>query len=103
MAIEPSHGSNERSHVLDGVGPTAEFMVLPSECKDGYCVIKGTIPQSVSVPIHSHPDDKSFLLLSGHCSDIGAAGGWFRMGNHECWRFSPCASGSQARMEKPIE
>jgi uncharacterized RmlC-like cupin family protein len=28
-------------------------------------VIKGTIPSGISVPLHSHPDDESFFLLSG--------------------------------------
>ena len=27
--------------------------------------MKGTIPPGVSVPLHSHPDDESFFLLSG--------------------------------------
>jgi quercetin dioxygenase-like cupin family protein len=64
--MEASHGSNKKSHVvLDVLGPTVEFLVLPSDCEGGYCVIKGTIPSSISVPLHSHPDDESFFLLSG--------------------------------------
>ena len=64
--MEPSHRSNKESHVvLDVLGPTVEFLVLPSETEDRYCVLKGTIPQGVSVPLHSHPDDESFFLLSG--------------------------------------
>jgi hypothetical protein len=31
--MEPSHGFNKKSHaVLDVLGPTVEFLVLPSEC-----------------------------------------------------------------------
>jgi quercetin dioxygenase-like cupin family protein len=64
--MEPSHRSNTKSHVvLDVLGSTVEFMVLPSESKDRYCVLKGTIPPGVSVPLHSHPDDESFFLFSG--------------------------------------
>jgi quercetin dioxygenase-like cupin family protein len=64
--MEPLHGFDKKSHVvLDVLGPTVEFLVLPSECAGGYCVIRGTIPQGVSVPIHSHPDDESFFLFSG--------------------------------------
>jgi quercetin dioxygenase-like cupin family protein len=60
--MEPSHRSNTKSHVvLDVLGPTVEFMVLPSESEDRYCVLKGTIPPGVSVPLHSHPDDESFF------------------------------------------
>ena len=62
----PSHRSNKKSHaVLDVLGPTVEFLVLPSESEDRYCVLKGTIPPGVSIPLHSHPDDESFFLLSG--------------------------------------
>jgi quercetin dioxygenase-like cupin family protein len=64
--MEASRGPNEKSHVvLDVLGPTVKFLVLPSEDDAGYCVLKGTIPPGVSVPIHSHPDDESFFLLSG--------------------------------------
>ncbi len=64
--MEPSPRSNTKSHVvLDVLGPTVEFMVLPSESEDRYCVLKGTIPPGVSVPLHSHPDDESFFLFSG--------------------------------------
>jgi quercetin dioxygenase-like cupin family protein len=66
VPIEPSDRSNKKSHVvLDVLGPTVEFLVLPSESEDRYCVLKGTIPAGVSVPLHSHRDDESFFLLSG--------------------------------------
>jgi len=64
--MESSHGFNKKSHaVLDVLGPTVEFLVLPFECAGDYCVIRGTIPPGVSVPLHSHPDNESFFLLSG--------------------------------------
>ena len=64
--MESSHGFNKKSHaVLDVLGPTVEFLVLPFECAGDYCVIRGTIPPGVSVPLHSHPDNGSFFLLSG--------------------------------------
>jgi quercetin dioxygenase-like cupin family protein len=65
--MEASHGSNKKSHVvLDVLGATVEFLVLPSDCEGGYCVIKGIIPPGIFVPLHSHPDDESFFLLSGN-------------------------------------
>ena len=64
--MQASHGSNKKSHVVpDVLGPTVEFLVLPSDCDGGYCVIKGAIPPGISIPLHSHPDDESFFLLSG--------------------------------------
>jgi quercetin dioxygenase-like cupin family protein len=50
--------------VLDVFGPTVEFLILPEET-EGYCVLIGTIPPGVSVPLHSHPDLESFFQLSG--------------------------------------
>ena len=49
--MEPSHRSNKEAHVvLDVLGPTVEFLVLPSETEDRYCVLKGTIPQGCLFP-----------------------------------------------------
>jgi quercetin dioxygenase-like cupin family protein len=48
--------------VLDLLGPTIEF--LTSE-EDSFCIMKGTIPPGVNVPLHSHEDAESFYLLSG--------------------------------------
>jgi quercetin dioxygenase-like cupin family protein len=71
MPIEISHGRDKQSRiVLDVLGPTVEFLVLPSETAAGYCVLKGTIPPGVSVPLHSHPDDESFFLLSGSVQSL---------------------------------
>jgi quercetin dioxygenase-like cupin family protein len=64
--MEISHGRDKQSRiVLDVLGPTIEFLVLPLESAAGYCILRGIIPPSVSVPLHSHPDDESFFLLSG--------------------------------------
>jgi quercetin dioxygenase-like cupin family protein len=49
---------------LDLMGPTVEFLALPQE-EDSYCVLVGTIPPGVVVPLHSHPDPESFFQLSG--------------------------------------
>jgi hypothetical protein len=47
------------------VGPTVEFLNSPDERDAAYCVMIGTIPPGVSVPLHSHPDVESFFTLSG--------------------------------------
>lgn len=38
--------------------------------EDAYCVIKGTIPPGVSVPLHSHADAESFYVLSGEAEAL---------------------------------
>jgi quercetin dioxygenase-like cupin family protein len=49
--------------VLDALGPKIEPLTSMEE--ESYCVIKGTIPPGVSVPLHSHSDAESFYVLSG--------------------------------------
>jgi quercetin dioxygenase-like cupin family protein len=51
--------------ILDVLGPTVEFLTSPSEQGAVYCVIRGTIPPGVSVPLHSHSDAESFFVVSG--------------------------------------
>ncbi|MGO9976156.1 MAG: cupin domain-containing protein [Solirubrobacteraceae bacterium] len=56
---ETSHG-----RIVDVVGPIVEFLT-PLGNDDDFCVLKGTIPPGVVVPLHSHPDTESFLVLVG--------------------------------------
>jgi len=51
--------------VLDVLGPTVEFLTDPLERGLQYCVIKGTIPPGVPVPLHSHRDPETFYVVSG--------------------------------------
>jgi quercetin dioxygenase-like cupin family protein len=50
---------------LDVLGPTIEFLTPPDDRDAGYCVMRGTIPPGVSVPLHSHADFESFFRISG--------------------------------------
>ena len=50
---------------LDVFGPRVEFFTSPEEADGTYCVMMGTIPPGVAVPLHSHPDLESFFLISG--------------------------------------
>jgi hypothetical protein len=54
-----SHGP-----VLDLLGPTVEFITSPDGPED-FCVLKGTIPPGVAVPLHSHDDPEAFFVVSG--------------------------------------
>ena len=59
---------------LDVFGPTVEFLTLPEEPDTDYCVMIGTIPPGVSVPLHSHPDPESFYVLSGSVRTLDQRG-----------------------------
>jgi len=50
--------------VVDVLGPLVEFLTTPSH-QESYCVMRGIIPAGVSVPLHSHQDAESFLVVSG--------------------------------------
>jgi quercetin dioxygenase-like cupin family protein len=91
--MESSHGFNKKSHaVLDVLGPTVEFLVLPSECAGDYCVIRDTIPSGVSVPLHSHPDNESFFLLSGSVQALEQRKNGFKWINMNAGDFRHVAS-----------
>ena len=48
--------------VLDLLGPTLEFLTSK---EDGFCVMKGTIPPGLCIPLHSHEDEERIYVLSG--------------------------------------
>ena len=54
--------------LLDG----GRLQPLSPSREDAYCVMKGTIPPGVSVPIHSHADAESFYVLSGEAQVLVA-------------------------------
>jgi quercetin dioxygenase-like cupin family protein len=68
---------------LDVFGPSVQFLVAPQPSDEAPCVIKGTIPPGVSVPIHSHPGIEAFFVLSGNVevlSDEGGKAHWIAAG-----------------------
>jgi quercetin dioxygenase-like cupin family protein len=51
--------------VVELFGPTVEYLTSPEDEHNDFCVLKGTIPPSASVPLHSHADTEDFFILSG--------------------------------------
>ena len=77
--------------LLDG----AKMEPLSPSIEDAYCVMKGTIPPGVSVPIHSHADAESFYVLSGEGQAlVGTEAGlqWqtLRRLHPHSWRSQAC-------------
>ncbi|WP_210521131.1 cupin domain-containing protein [Hymenobacter terricola] len=62
---------------LDVFGPTLQLLTSPSEPDIEYCVMEGTIPPGVSVPLHSHPDNESFYVLAGVAQFLAQQEGGF--------------------------
>jgi quercetin dioxygenase-like cupin family protein len=50
---------------IDLLGPTIQFLTPSEEGDDTPCLMRGTIPSGVSVPLHSHADPETFLQVSG--------------------------------------
>ena len=57
--------ANAANRVVDVFGPAVEFLTPLEDREAVYCMLKGTIAPGIFVPLHSHPDDESFFVLSG--------------------------------------
>lgn len=57
--IEP-----DPSATIDVLGPTIQFVTAPTQ-SDAPCVMLGTIPPGVSIPLHSHGDPETFVMIAG--------------------------------------
>jgi quercetin dioxygenase-like cupin family protein len=51
--------------ILDVMGPTIQLLTAPGEPDDAPCIMRGTIPPGVFVPLHSHPDPETFIHVAG--------------------------------------
>ena len=51
--------------VTEFFGPTVEFLTSPEDEHNDFCVLKGTIPPGMSVPLHAHADTEDFVVISG--------------------------------------
>ena len=63
-----TNSSEERKHHEKRFMPNGtlfEFLVSPEETGAELCLIRGTIPPGVAVPLHSHPDVELFYILDG--------------------------------------
>jgi hypothetical protein len=56
--------------VLELLGPTVEFLTSPEDPQNDFCVIRGTVPPGVSVPLPSHADTEDFLVISGELEGL---------------------------------
>jgi quercetin dioxygenase-like cupin family protein len=62
--IEP-----ETIDTIDVLGPTIQFLTPLTE-ESVPCMMRGTIPAGVFIPLHSHADPETFLVLSGEVEGL---------------------------------
>jgi quercetin dioxygenase-like cupin family protein len=60
---------------LDVLGPTVAFLTPADGDADAPCLIRGSIPAHGFVPLHSHADPETFLVISGEMSGL-VGGAW---------------------------
>ena len=56
------------------LGPRIQFLTALSENDDDYCLIKGTVPAGVVVPLHSHAERETFYVVGGEIQGLQALG-----------------------------
>jgi mannose-6-phosphate isomerase-like protein (cupin superfamily) len=77
----------ERLPRLDILGPTIEFLTAPADDSTP-CIMRGTIPPGMFVPLHSHADPETFWVVSGEIegySDDPQFPGWTPMKSGDIW------------------
>jgi quercetin dioxygenase-like cupin family protein len=61
--------------VFEVLGASVEFLVGPQQGDETPCILKGTIPMGVLIPMHSHDALEIFFVLSGNIEVLVEAGG----------------------------
>ena len=60
---EPTHAADKQ--VFNAAGVLLQFLASPEEVGDAICLIRGTMPPGVVVPLHSHEDLELLYVLEG--------------------------------------
>lgn len=60
---ESGHTVNQQ--LFDAAGVIVQFLVAPEEIQDAICLIRGTMPPGIIVPLHSHPEPEVICVLEG--------------------------------------
>jgi uncharacterized RmlC-like cupin family protein len=76
--VEPEH-----VETLDVLGPTIQVLTKPEADDLWPCVMRGTIPPGVVIPLHAHADPETFIVVSGEVEGLALAdeeATWTRIG-----------------------
>ena len=67
----------DRVEIFNVLGPTIQFLTSPDDAA-APCVMRGTIPPGVAVPMHSHADPETFMAISGMLDGLVCDGSDFK-------------------------
>jgi len=70
------------AETVEVLGLSVQYLTAPDGHDEGPCVMRGTIPAGGVVPLHSHADPETFLMVSGSVEGLVDAdlGRWLRIG-----------------------
>jgi uncharacterized RmlC-like cupin family protein len=72
----------EQVETLSILGPTIQVLTPPEGDDTWPCLMRGTIPPGVVIPMHAHADPETFFVLSGEVDGLALAGDdatWMRI------------------------
>ena len=55
----------DSNEIFDVFGPLVQFLTGVSDSNADYCLMRGTVPAGVVVPLHSHAERETFYVLEG--------------------------------------
>jgi quercetin dioxygenase-like cupin family protein len=84
LATKNAEERNQHKQGLMPNGTLFEFLASRDETGSEICLIRGTIPPGVAVPLHSHSDVELFYVLEGSLEAFQ-----FGNGTHEWLSFGP--------------
>jgi quercetin dioxygenase-like cupin family protein len=56
--------------LFNAAGVLLQFLASPAEVGDAICLIRGTMPPRVVVPLHKHADPELLYVLEGFTSSL---------------------------------
>lgn len=65
LLVKTTQERNRHEQRFTPNGTLFEFLVSPDEAEAEICLIRGTMPAGVAVPLHSHADVELFYILEG--------------------------------------
>ena len=83
-------------------GTLFEILASPEEVEDGICLIRGTVPPGVAVPLHSHSDLEIFYVLEGAMEIFPVEGRRERMDDSRRGGGRRCTRQHQARIAQHL-
>jgi quercetin dioxygenase-like cupin family protein len=84
LAMKNTEERNHHKQKLTPNGTLFEFLTSRDESGSEICLIRGTIPPGVAVPLHSHSDVELFYVLEGSLEALQIGNG-----NHGWVSFGP--------------